>query len=184
MPREAAPLAFRKTPSAVHRSHDPARAIEELLASLARVRLVRFRYLSGQNVQRIGRGHVKVDHANPARIRWHESGIWTTMEGRSFDFRNTTEWRVDRHVPSLCLFHLRRGAGAPVHLATLAVRPGEEVLTRDVHRCGEDEYRLNLQRHPGKIQLTWTISGPRKNQQIHITYREPGYPSEVATLAP
>ena len=117
---------------------------------------------------RTGTGRVDVKATGPSTIEWEERGEWTEGAGR-FGYRTRLRWEFD--TDGLRLSHLRRGADAPVHLATLRLDEHGALIPRAPHLCGHDSYLAEVRSDDQGLVLTWHATGPAKDYRLVMTYR-------------
>ncbi|MEC9482415.1 MAG: DUF6314 family protein [Halomonas sp.] len=126
-----------------------------------------------------GQGRVEVVTAEDGSLALHEHGYFQldTSPGASrpaapVAFRNVFRWRfAENHVT---LSHERRGQDAAVWLFDLVMNDAvkdADLVSRDPHLCVDDRYRAQLTFADTGFDLTWTITGPRKDEFIHYRYR-------------
>lgn len=160
-------------------------AIIRLQALLPTIRRLDFTSRSGSGSQCAwsGKGHGSVAVAidADASVRFSETGHFRldAPESRAVPFRNVFRWRPGSEL--IALSHERRGADAAVWLFDLIAAPAGEnanLVSREVHLCGDDRYRAKLTFIDGGFDLDWTISGPKKDERLHYRYR--GNSSEAA----
>lgn len=103
-------------------------------------------------------------------IRLFESGHFTPMgTATSVAFRNVYRWQDGGS--RLSLWHERFGAEAPVWLFDLVATDHDTLVAAVPHHCGNDDYSALLRLVDDGIDLTWTITGPRKNDTLRYRYR-------------
>jgi hypothetical protein len=118
-----------------------------------------------------GRGTVRVEEIETATILFHEMGSWTTEQGREITFNNIFRWTIDPIGNLIRLEHLRFGAGNPVYLFDL-IPASEDVLeSGEPHVCRNDLYSARMECDQSAIHVSWTISGPGKDERIAYSYR-------------
>ena len=117
---------------------------------------------------RTGRGRVAAEATGPSTVEWEERGEWT--EGAvPFGYRTRLRWELDGE--ELHLSHLRRGADAPVHLATLRLDEHGALIPRAPHLCGQDSYLAGVRSDAQGFVLTWHATGPTKDYRLVTSYR-------------
>lgn len=117
---------------------------------------------------REGTGKVSVTLADDRTIEWHESGEWAEADA-TFGYHTRLRWVFDRE--EIHLEHLRRGADAPVHIASLVVNERGALIPRAPHLCGDDQYLADLRVDETGITLGWRATGPRKDYRLVTVYR-------------
>lgn len=115
-----------------------------------------------------GTGNVAVEFPDTATCLFHEAGRWVQTGGRGFAFSNVFRWT--RGDGFLRLNHLRFGPSAPVQLFDLIPAAGC-LESANAHVCRDDCYAARLDADGTGLRLTWTVTGPRKNETIAYRYR-------------
>lgn len=118
----------------------------------------------------VGKGTVLVDLLDPVTMVFHERGAWTPDGGQEINFRNVFRWTLDSEGRSIRLEHLRFGADNPVYLFDLVPVCAEALEATEPHVCREDLYAARMEYDQDVIRLSWTITGPRKNESIAYVY--------------
>ncbi len=118
-----------------------------------------------------GRGTVEVELVDAATILFHERGTWTPEGGRGTKFTNVFRWTVDPDGRFIRLEHLRFGAEQPVYLFDLVPASEQILVSSEPHVCREDLYAARLEYDAEIVHLTWTITGPKKDERIAYWYR-------------
>ncbi|MGL5948872.1 MAG: DUF6314 family protein [Aeromonas sp.] len=113
-------------------------------------------------------GEVRVS-APASSAGWHfaECGIYQTPHGQRLKMHNSYQWQ--RTEAGIELAHLRYGA--PVVLFTLVARSQYHWCSQAPHVCGQDHYQAELHLTAAGFDLTWRITGPRKNECLRYAYR-------------
>ena len=106
----------------------------------------------------------------PHCLIFHEQGVWTSEEGKEFDFKNSYRWTWNLGKSLISLEHLRHGPENPVFLFDLT--PVSETHFETVHPylCKNDTYLAALILTSEAIEFKWRILGPNKNEEIHYLY--------------
>ncbi|MFC3291843.1 DUF6314 family protein [Modicisalibacter luteus] len=161
--------------------------ILQLRRHLSSLVSVSFRSRSGPHSQchwsGQGNGQIQVAQAEDDSLLIHESGHFqldipapsyehrpVASEPRPIPFRNVFRWRFFEDRVSLS--HERRGAESAVWLFDLVAAPGAtDLISHRPHLCIDDHYLAKLAFEPDGFNLTWRITGPRKDEQIHYRYR-------------
>jgi hypothetical protein len=139
-------------------------AVKELTFE-ARSRAARYTGWNG-----FGKGAVQVEPVEAGVIVFHERGAWTPEGGRQATFSNVFRWTVDPDCRFIRLEHLRFGSDQPVYLFDL-VPVDEGVLeSSEPHVCQEDLYAARMEFDQHTVRLRWTITGPKKAEDISYTY--------------
>jgi hypothetical protein len=117
-----------------------------------------------------GQASVKVDAPTPRSFIFQEQGVWTSEDGKPFDFKNCYRWTWNSAKLLISLEHLRHGADNPVFLFELT--PFSDAQFKTVHPflCRHDTYLATLTCRSDAIAFDWRILGPRKNEEIHYIY--------------
>lgn len=117
-----------------------------------------------------GKGVVPVEAVGTGVILFHEKGVWTPEVGRQTTFSNVFRWTIDPEAHFIRLEHLRFGPDSPVYLFEL-VPVAEGVLeSSEPHVCREDLYAARMEFDQQTVRLRWTITGPKKAEDISYTY--------------
>ncbi len=117
-----------------------------------------------------GKGAVQMEAVEGDVILFHERGAWTPEVGRQNTFSNVFRWTADPDGRFIRLEHLRFGPDHPVYLFDL-VPVGEGVLeSSEPHVCREDLYAARMEFDQHTVRLRWTITGPKKAEDISYTY--------------
>ena len=150
---------------------------ENVLSLLRQVTSLSFTAQSQANTgwQGIGSGKVEVSEPASCTVVFHEAGTWQPSAEHQgvFDFSNVFRWSaVGEH---LRLEHLRFGVDNPVLLFDMACHA--DGIWRDIspHECGADRYAATLEVTRGgaenvRIDVAWSIVGPRKQESIKYSY--------------
>ena len=112
-----------------------------------------------------GVGEVVVSQPSEHVLLFTEKGHW---EGREISFHNVYRWTLDRG--ELLLEHLRQGEGRPVLLLRFTQKDEHTFTSLQPHVCGKDTYVGQLHLDAKGIHLSWSIQGPKKDQEIDIIY--------------
>lgn len=140
---------------------------------LQRLRSLEFRISDGNCVSDgcdgYGRGQVSVTEANDG-LRVRERGEFTPPGGgRGVTYHNVYRWQWQEDC--LALSHERFGTAEPVHLVDLVPVDDTTLVAVKPHACGHDGYHARVRVIDAGVNITWCISGPRKNTRIHTVYR-------------
>lgn len=115
-----------------------------------------------------GRGEVVVTSPVDAVLLFQETGFWQPEGGRALPFRNVFRWT--NPGGGIRLEHLRYGPDAPVFLFDLVQQADGIWHAADPHPCRNDRYDACLTLQPDGFDLTWTITGPKKQERIVYQY--------------
>jgi hypothetical protein len=116
-----------------------------------------------------GAGTVVVGVASDGTLTFTESGTWhSETAGRDIRFSNIYRWTLVGEV--VRLEHLRQGVDNPVYLFDLSQTGEQEWCAASPHLCRDDCYSATMVVHDDRIELRWTISGPRKRETIAYVY--------------
>jgi hypothetical protein len=118
-----------------------------------------------------GKGDVTVSSEGDNVIIYSEKGAWVGQQGTQINFSNAQRWTLNLTEGVISLQHLRRGPNSPVALVEMAPVDSQSLSSIDCHVCGADIYsaRLRLIDSAG-LQLSWSVIGPRKNDQMEYCY--------------
>lgn len=118
-----------------------------------------------------GKGTVQVEPVESGVILFHERGTWTPEGGHPISFSNVFRWTADPDGRFIHLEHLRLGPGHPVSLFDL-VPVAEGVLeSSEPYFCQEDCYAARMEYDEQAVLLRWTITGPKKDENIFYMYK-------------
>ncbi|WP_420455575.1 DUF6314 family protein [Rubrivirga sp.] len=98
-----------------------------------------------------------------------EAGTWTPAGARPMRWRAVSRWRAQG--AALAVEHLRQEAPARV---VLDLGPDGVWAGREPHACGADLYAVGLRIVGDALEVTWTVSGPRKSARVVTRYGGPG----------
>ncbi len=146
----------------------------QLMADLGRLRTLTFSARSGKSTGWSGQGHgeVRVETPSPNTIVFYESGQWQPAgrEDRpALPFSNIYRWSL-ADGDTVRLEHLRQGPDQPVFLVELQPDTVHGWASVTPHVCSADLYALTLSVQPDGIDMHWTISGPKKDENIAYRY--------------
>jgi len=127
-------------------------------------------------------GRVEVSRTGSRVITFHETGLWTSPDRQTIDFRNIYQWRLSDRDDTIRLTHLRYGTDNPVHLVDFTPLRPDTLQSVQPHICGSDQYSAELGTDGGGILLSWRIRGPSKNDVLNCRYstekKTPGHTYE------
>ncbi len=106
------------------------------------------------------------------RLVVRETGTWAPVGGsgeRPTPYADALRWTLGDDG-ALVVEQVRRGDDRPVTLGHFVPDGGGGLASRHPHRCGADRYRARLDPVDGGVVLTWSVSGPRKDQRLVRTY--------------
>jgi len=115
-------------------------------------------------------GSVAVSKTESKIITFHETGLWTSSDYQTIDFRNTYQWSLPDREDTIRLTHLRYGPDNPVRLVDFQPAGADTMQSFQPHCCGADRYSASLSAIGDRILLDWTIQGPAKNDTLHCIY--------------
>ena len=116
-----------------------------------------------------GSGTVVVEQPTDDILIFWESGVWQPQGGGEVDFSNIFRWsRLEAAV--IRLEHLRYGPEQPVYLFDLTAQSDGEWKSVEPHLCREDVYAARLRYDEPSILMTWTITGPKKQERLEYSY--------------
>ena len=145
--------------------------ITELWHCLRRVRSLRFFAQSAlvSGWHGVGTGSVVVSTPADSVLLFVESGFWQPTRDRSLRFSNVFRWsQIDVHF--IRLEHLRFGADHPVYLFDMTPATKSEWTTVSPHLCEHDCYAAVLRLRETGLGLSWTVTGPKKQESIEYWY--------------
>jgi hypothetical protein len=118
-----------------------------------------------------GRGTVRVEQADGVTMLFHEKGSWTPEHGREITFNNVFRWTADPDGQLIRLEHLRFGPENPVYLFDLVLVSERVLESAEPHVCREDLYSARMEYDQAAVHLSWTITGPKKDERIAYSYK-------------
>jgi hypothetical protein len=118
-----------------------------------------------------GKGAVQVEALEVGVILFHERGTWATEGGRQITFSNVFRWTADPAGRFIGLEHLRFGPDHPVYLFDLVPVDEGALESSEPHVCREDLYVARMDLDQQTVRLRWTITGPKKAEDISYTYQ-------------
>lgn len=163
--------ALPKKKKAAHTIQDPLAALWKRLTNIKTLTFsAQSRQSNPSGWNGNGSANVKAEVLTPHCLIFHEQGVWTSEEGKTFDFKNSYRWTWNPTKGLITLEHLRRGPDNPVFLFELT--PVSETMfeTLRPYLCRHDTYLATLTSHGEVIEFKWRILGPRKNEEIHYCY--------------
>ncbi len=114
----------------------------------------------------VATGSVDVLCQIPGTIIYKEICQFVPENGETMQLKNTYEWQQMNGM--IRLSHARRVDRQ--HLVD--IREIEEgCFTGEPHLCGKDYYHLRVKLLEEKIEVLWSIEGPRKNERICYVYQ-------------
>jgi hypothetical protein len=113
---------------------------------------------------------VQVEHVDGVTMLFHENGRWSPEGSRELTFNNIFRWTRDPDGLLIRLEHLRFGPENPVYLFDLVPESGRVLTSAVPHVCQEDLYSARMEVGDGAVHLSWTITGPRKDERIAYSY--------------
>jgi hypothetical protein len=119
-----------------------------------------------------GKAEVQSSKTSPNCLVFQETGVWTSDQGKQYDFKNSYRWTKDPRRQVIALEHLRHGRDHPVFLFELTPVSPSRFETTQPFLCRNDTYFAELNSLPTGIEFHWRILGPKKNEQIHYIYSE------------
>jgi len=117
-----------------------------------------------------GAGTVTTTKSDANTLLFYEEGTWQGKEGPATHFTNTFRWLLEPTKNTIALEHLRFGHEKPVFLFHLTATTDSTLTSQAPHQCGEDTYTGHAILEKGTITLTWTVKGPKKDEQIKYYY--------------
>ena len=117
-----------------------------------------------------GTGEVATEAVGGSELVIRERGRWSGPKGDGSHFTDSLRWTLDTEAGLLRLEHLRRGPDEPVMLMEL-VPDGRGLLTPlGPHLCGEDRYDGAMRVLDDGVEVSWKVTGPKKNMEIRRRY--------------
>lgn len=154
---------------------------EDVLARLAQAIGVRLEVTAGAGWTGRGEGTVEVDRhrasddaSQSGGLLVTEAGTWALDGGRPMRWTARSRWWADG--AALAVEHHRQGVPASATLDWT----GRQWRARAPHQCPPDAYDVALAVTPGEVVVTWTVTGPRKDDRIATRYHAPGLPMNAA----
>jgi hypothetical protein len=117
-----------------------------------------------------GLGTVQVEQADASTTVFYEKGLWAPEIGRPSPFSNVFRWTLDPEGCFIRLEHLRFGLEHPIYLFDLVPADERTLVSSDPHVCREDLYAACMEFDQHVIRLNWTITGPKKDENIKYLY--------------
>jgi hypothetical protein len=120
----------------------------------------------------VGTGTVSVDcNESSSTLYFTERGEFSfAANQRAVGTKNEWVWQrlSDQRIQ---LSHSRFGRDKQVELFDLVYQQPEELwLSEAAHICGDDLYSGKAAWFDGAVHFFWTISGPRKQENLHYRY--------------
>jgi hypothetical protein len=117
-----------------------------------------------------GSGSVTID-PDGSLLYFKETGRFT-LTGNGYQMRTQNEFIWEQLSDTrIKLRHSRLGRDNQVELFDLVYnRPADQWLSESAHVCGEDLYSGKAESIADQIHFLWTISGPRKQENLHYCY--------------
>jgi len=104
-------------------------------------------------------------------LTFFEKGYWKGVSSKNeIPFSNALRWIIEPKTRVITLEHLRFGKERPVRLFSLS-QVGENLFKSiDPYECKEDTYRGCVLFDDHYVQLSWQITGPKKNESLSVVY--------------
>jgi hypothetical protein len=125
-----------------------------------------------------GRGTVQVEQVDGVTMLFHETGQWVPEKGRELPFHNVFRWTAVPDGRLIRLEHLRFGPEHPVFLFDLVPVSERVWKSAEPHLCRNDVYSALMEYDQAAVHLSWTISGPMKDERISYWYRSLACPGQ------
>lgn len=114
---------------------------------------------------------MRVEVVDALTMLFYENGRWVPDEGHELTFSNVFRWSCHPDGRMIRLEHLRFGLQNPVYLFDLAPASPRVLASAEPHVCQEDLYSARMEVGDATIHLSWTVTGPRKNERIAYSYK-------------
>ncbi len=99
-----------------------------------------------------------------------EEGFFVLPGGKRLEMHN--EWLWKKEGESIALSHVRRGRDNPVLLFVLERSLDcEWKMISNPHICGEDIYKATVVVKIDGFDISWSVSGPKKDEVLSYIYR-------------
>ncbi len=112
-----------------------------------------------------GEGSVTITQPREGVLLFSEKGKWHN----EISFTNTFRWTFDEE--RISLEHLRHGIDHPVFLFHFVRDKKNSLISLDPFLCAKDCYQGRMLLEGEKMLLFWKIKGPKKNEEITVSYR-------------
>lgn len=119
-----------------------------------------------------GSGRVTIKYDSPTgHLYFKEQGKFTLEQNdHCIETQNEFIWQRISNT-RIRLFHSRFGRENKVELFDLVYDPpSDQWLSESAHSCGDDLYRGKAAGNNKSIDFCWSISGPRKQENLHYSY--------------
>lgn len=123
-----------------------------------------------------GQGRVDVHTSDCGKeLVFQEAGAWHATQGNVQPFSNLYFWSFD-FLKNVFLLHRKRAEAEDPELLARFVQnvachtSGTRWKQEEPHLCGDDCYTVLLELRSDALSLDWTIRGPKKKDQVRITY--------------
>jgi len=114
---------------------------------------------------------VRVEDVDAMTMLFYENGWWSPEGSRKLTFNNVFRWSRDPDGRLIHLEHLRLGLANPVYLFDLVPESQRVLTSAEPHVCQEDLYSARMEVGDATVHLSWTITGPRKDESVAYSYR-------------
>ncbi|GAD90445.1 hypothetical protein VHA01S_043_00390 [Vibrio halioticoli NBRC 102217] len=118
-----------------------------------------------------GSGDVTCELEDQQTLYFKEAGQFTLQQnGYTVDTQNEFIWqRLNEH--QIKLLHSRFGRNNAVELFVLSYHAQTQQWISDAaHVCADDLYSGTVQWQDEAVEFSWTITGPRKQENLHYRY--------------
>ncbi|MEZ9419271.1 hypothetical protein BCS96_15660 [Vibrio breoganii] len=118
-----------------------------------------------------GSGSVNIEMEETDTLYFKEQGRFTLEQnGHTVDTQNEFIWqRLD--ALKIKLLHSRFGRENAVELFVLSYNAvTKQWISDSAHVCGDDLYSGMAKWNNDSIEFNWSISGPRKQENLHYRY--------------
>jgi hypothetical protein len=122
-------------------------------------------------IQAQGTGSVTIEVVGASQMVVRERGRWTGPRGAGAHYADALRWTLDHDAGMLRLQHLRRGPEVPVTILELVADGVGGLIPLGPHLCGQDRYEGSLRLLDAETEVSWRVTGPKKNLEIRRRYR-------------
>ncbi|GEA51032.1 hypothetical protein VIN01S_18360 [Vibrio inusitatus NBRC 102082] len=118
-----------------------------------------------------GSGSVNIEMEGSDTLYFKEQGRFTLKQnGHTVDTQNEFIWHR-LNASKIKLLHSRFGRENAVELFVLSYNTEtKQWISDSAHVCGDDLYSGMAKWNNDSIEFNWSISGPRKQENLHYCY--------------